>query len=190
MKLKNLLRAAVIGGIGYLLYKECIEKEGPGLIDGLRKDIKEDIEGLKEDITEAVGLPNPYRELGYESFRQASGLDIDLYALEDPSVKAYSLDVIPAVYGVKLKDSDELPYDLRFTEKSNEKDISGMYYEWKEVVEYPKDAPECVVSLSAEGQGVCSWEDEERKYTLSMTEGASLVKLVWMRKRLLGLISR
>ena len=56
-------------------------------------------------------------------------------------------------------------------------------------IAYPQREPECLVCLNDEGQGVCRWEEGSRQYTLSMIEGASLVKLVWMRKKLAPLLA-
>ena len=151
----------------------------------LRKQLEEELQASGE---KPVGMPNPYKKLRLEDYCSQSGLGMDPEELS--GCKAYRINTEPALYGLKLRDSDELEYDFRSMEKGSSEDISGMYYEWTTVDGHPSEAPQCRVFLNDSGQGVCSWEDEERIYSISMTEGASKVKLVWMRDKIISLMHR
>ena len=197
MKGKTVIRIAVIGGLAAGFFRLYNSMGGSRLIEDLRSDIRKDLEGFKEDISdlkegisESIGLPNPLGGLGPEDFREKSGLNIAAEAL-DPDVRLYIISPEePKVCGIAgIRDSDGFGYEFRFSSADNEEDFSGMYYNWTSVQEYPKDAPECTVYLTGEGQGVCSWQDDERKYTLSMAEGASVIKLVWMKNRICSLMT-
>ena len=136
-----------------------------------------------------AGMSNPVKKLSPEEFNAVSGVELDFGELSASHPRPYSIGTSNVIYGVGLEDSDCLRYDFRFSGKDYEGDISGMYYEWTQTDRYPQDAPVCEIFLNETGQGVCRWEDDTRKYTVSMTEGASLVKLIWMRQRLSALIT-
>ena len=181
MKHRYLLGLALAAAGAAALY--CIVK------NSIEQDEEDAFEEQEDDRGPFIsGLANPVRKLDLEELRNLSGLDIRLEATEIMKPRAYCINTDPLLFGVKLEDSDGLEYDFRFTDKRSEGNISGMYYEWTTEEGYPSEAPECSIFLNELGQGVCSWEDEHRRYTISMTEGASAVKLVWMRNRLLSLI--
>ena len=177
---KTLIRLLIIGGVAYALYR--IQQEGE--ITSIKDSLLEELGEPEEEP--AVGMPNPIKELSFEEFSQAYGKVIDLDALDGTDPRAYQINTEPVVYGIRLDDSDFFKYDLRFAPKDCEGDISGMHYEWTQKIGYPASDPECTVYLNDDGQGVCRWEDGDRQYTLAMIEGASLVKLVWMRKKLVS----
>ena len=183
MKMKSIVRLLVIAaGVTavWLAADQCRSAV-------LRKQLEEELV-KPEGADKPVGMPNPVKKLRIEEYCSQSGLGM---CPEDlAGCKAYRINTEPVLYGLKLRDSDELEYDFRSMEKGGSEDISDMYYEWTTTVGHPSEAPECKVYLNDHGQGVCSWEDEERIYSISMTEGASLVKLVWMRERLLSLMNK
>ncbi len=186
MKTKNVLRLMfLIGGAAALYY--VYKSQG---FSDLRKRLKEELgDQEQENKSGFVGMADPVKKLTAEEFSIASGVVLAANALAASHPRYYSINTEPVLFGVELEDSDSLKYDFRFCGKEYDGDISGMYYEWTTVDRYPREAPVCEVFLNEKGQGVCRWEDETRKYTISMTEGASLVKLVWMRQRLCTLMS-
>lgn len=186
MKTKTAFRLLFIAAGAAALYYLYCQKSCSDLRERLGAELGPQTSGGEDDHT---GIPNPVKKLSPEEFNAVSGAELDFAALSSSHPRAYSIGTAKAIYGVELEDSDCLRYDFRFSNKDFDGDISGMYYEWTQVDRYPQDAPVCEIFLNETGQGVCRWEDDTRKYTVSMTEGASLVKLVWMRQRLSGLIT-
>ena len=185
MKTRTALRLLFIAAGAAALY--CISREE--CLPVLRKKLDEELGAANDDKQDPVGMPNPLRTLSAAEFSVHSGIGLDAEELAASRPRFYSISTDPVLYGVKLEDSDCLKYDFRFCSRSYDGDISGMYYEWTRTDRYPNDAPLCEVFLNEPGQGVCRWEDGDRKYTISMKEGASLVKLVWMRQRLCTLMT-
>jgi len=178
MKFRNFVKAALLVGAVYALYK----LDPTGDLHDLKQSLEDELGDIDDD--HLCGMPNPICELSPESFALASGTDLELSKIQELRPRAYSINSEPEVFGLELTDSDFLKYDFRFTDKSFDADITGMYYTWDQEYDYPQDAPVCKVRLTNSGQGICTWEDDVRKYALSMSEGASLVKLVWMRERI------
>ena len=178
---KTLIRLLILGGVAYALYKVQQEEDAAAFKETLREELGEPEE---EPV---CGMPNPVRELSFEEFNRSAGTDVDFEALDGTDPRTYCINADPVIYGIRLDDSDFFKYDLRFCEKGFDGDISGMHYDWTQQINYPASDPECTVYLNEDGQGVCRWEDGTRQYTLAMIEGASLVKLVWMRKKLVSL---
>ena len=185
MKTKTALRLLFIAAGAAALY--CISREE--CLPDLRKKLDEELGTRNDDKGDPVGMPNPLRTLSAAGFSELSGIELDNEELASSHPRFYSISTDPVLYGVELEDSDCLKYDFRFCSRSYNGDISGMYYEWTRTDRYPGDDPVCEVFLNETGQGVCRWKDEDRKYTISMKEGASLVKLVWMRQRLCTLMT-
>ena len=179
---KTFLRLLILGGVAYALYRLGQEDEDLSM----RQSLIEELDTPEEEPV--CGMTNPVRELSFEEFNSLTGLNIDFSSLDGTDPRPYCINAEPAVYGIRLDDSDFFKYDLRFTQKGCEGDISGMHYDWTQQISYPQSEPECTVYLNDDGQGVCRWEDDNRQYTLAMIEGASLVKLVWMRKKLVSLL--
>ena len=189
MKAKTCLRLFFFAAGCAALYYIAQGKYQSDLREKLGKELGEETD--KEEapvLTGEASLANPLRKLSFDQLRERGGLQLALEDLADNDPKAYCILTEHPVYGVRLRDSDGLSYDFRYADKPCENDISGMYYDWAKTVEYPKDDPQCTVQLTGQGQGVCRWEDDSRVYTISMTEGASVVKLAWMRDRLLNII--
>ena len=185
MKMKNVLRLLFIAAGTAALYRIAQEKCRSDLRDRLGEELGDQEKGDRDAF---LNTPNPVKKLSAAEFSVLSGTGLDTEGLADSHPAFYSIGADPVLYGVQLEDSDCLKYDFRLCSRSCDVDISGMYYHWTETALYPQDAPVCEVLLNETGQGVCRWEDGERKYTISMTEGASLVKLVWMRQKLCSLM--
>ena len=133
-----------------------------------------------------VGIPNPMHQLTSAEFMGSCGRELNFDALEEDHPFYYSIDGEKTLYGIQLRDADCLEYDFRMLHGRGDADISGMYYDWTQEIKYPENKPECTVYLNESGQGICLWKDRSFRYSLAMKEGASLVKLVWMRKRIMS----
>ena len=214
MKGRTIFRLAVIGAVLYAAY--CAQKSG-SLSDGaddkaeleqLKKDLEEDIkraklkaaedapgsdqdgpdEILNDDIgPEPVRIPNPYKEHAEEEFRALCPKELNYADIAEDSPIFYTVEAQKTLYGIKLRDADCLEYDFRLEHGRGDQDISGMHYDWTQELKYPESKPECTVYLNGSGQGICLWKDRSYRYSLAMKDGASLVKLAWMRKRIMSI---
>ena len=189
MKGKTALRLIIIAGVLYGLY--CINKDG-SLTDGapeldaereqLKKELAEDIRKAEE---KAAAIANPFRELSEAEFRAQCPKELNYTDMDEDSPFFYTIDGEKTLYGIRLRDADCLEYDFRMIHGRGDADISGMYYDWTQEIKYPENRPECTVYLNDSGQGICLWKDRSYRYSLSMKDGASLVKLAWMRKKIM-----
>ena len=216
MKGKTALKIAVIGAILYGIYCMQDDRSLTDSSDELdadreqfRKDLEEEIKAaeakaveLETKIAEAeakveaetaekaeeplVGMPNPMHHLTADEFRANCGKELNFDDIADDHLYYYSIDGEKTLYGIQLRDADCLEYEFRMLHGRGDADISGMYYEWTQEIKYPEKKPECTVYLNDSGQGICLWKDRSFRYSLAMKEGASLVKLVWMRKRIMA----
>ena len=213
MKGRTAFRLAVIGAVLYAAY--CAKKSG-SLDDGsesraeleqLKKDLEEDIkraklkaaedapgtdqdgpdEILNDDIGPVpVGLADPYKEYTEAEFRAMCPKELNYTDIAEDSPIFYAIDGDKPLYGIRLRDADCIEYDFRIQHGRGDADISGMYYDWNQEIKYPENKPECTVYLNESGQGICLWKDRSYRYSLAVKEGASLVTLVWMRKRIMA----
>lgn len=139
---------------------------------------------LPEENAGPAGIPNPYKEYTEAEFREICPKELNYMDIAEDRPIFYTVDGEKTLYGAKLLDADCLEYDFRMQHGRGDADISGMYYDWTQEIKYPENKPECTVYLNDSGQGICLWKDRSYRYSLAMKEGASLVKLVWMRKRI------
>ena len=159
--------------------------EDPDDAPGTDQDGPETI--INDDIgPEPVGMSNPFKELTEAAFISVCPRELNYTDIDDGDPFFYTIDGEKTLYGIRLRDADCLEYDFRMMHGRGDADISGMYYDWTQEMKYPENKPECTVYLNESGQGVCLWKDRSFRYSLSMKEGASLVKLVWMRKRIMA----
>ena len=212
MKGKTVIRLAMLGAVLYTYY--CAQKAGTlelgeeesAEIEQFKKELEEDIQRAEDeaaedapgadqdgpetifddaDVQEPVGMPNPYKELTEAEFRAACPKELNYADMAEDCPIFYTIDGEKILYGIRLRDADCLEYDFRMIHGRGDADISGMYYDWTQELKYPENKPECTVYLNETGQGICLWKDRSYRYSLAMKEGASLVKLVWMRKRIM-----
>ena len=135
---------------------------------------------------ETAGIPNPYKEHTEAEFRALCPKELNYADIDEDVPVFYTIDGVKTLFGVRLRDADCLEYEFRMQHGRGDSDISGMHYEWTQEIKHPEKKPKCTVYLNGSGQGICLWKDRSYRYSLAMKEGASLVKLVWMRKRIMG----
>lgn len=158
--------------------------EDPDAAPAVDQDMPEAI--VNDDPgTEPVGIPNPFKELTEAEFISVCPRALNYSDIDEDYPFFYTIDGEKTIYGIRLRDADCLEYDFRMVHGRGDEDISGMHYDWTQEIKYPENKPECTVYLNDSGQGICLWRDRSYRYSLSLKEGASLVKLAWMRKRII-----
>ncbi|MBQ9825571.1 MAG: hypothetical protein IJM61_00120 [Firmicutes bacterium] len=163
---------------------EGAPEEDPDAAPGADQDVPEAV--INDDIgPEHVGIANPFKELTEAEFVSACPRELNYADIDEDDPFFYTIDGDKTIYGIRLRDADCLEYDFRMVHGRGDADISGMHYDWTQEIKYPENKPECTVYLNDSGQGICLWKDRSYRYSLSLKEGASLVKLAWMRKRII-----
>lgn len=133
----------------------------------------------------SMGVVNPLQAFTLEELRSETGYNLQLpETCETLAVTKINTEPT-AIYEVEFRDADSNTYCFRMQLGQVEGDISGMYYEWTEVLLIDEVDSSYTVFLNNEGQGMCSWQDDKAAYTLAMTENATPKLLNTMRTALL-----
>ncbi len=134
----------------------------------------------------SMGVVNPLQAFTLEELRNETGYNLHLpEGCTDLTVTKIDAAPAAAVYEAEFCDKDGNGYCFRMQLGQVEGDISGMYYEWTDAIIVDEVDSSYTVFLNNEGQGMVSWQDENAKYTLAMTENAAAKLLNTMRSALL-----
>ena len=131
------------------------------------------------ESTGTVAVVNPISQSDLGQMEEEIGLRLTLQEEEffQLSVRRFALD--PVMFEVEfLWDGRE--YTFRAQKGTEERDISGMYYEW------PHSLVEGGVEQywNDEGQGICLWQETGLTFCVSMSENAAPEALGQMYLRL------
>lgn len=146
-------------------------------------DVKLECETTNSMVPVGMGMNegNPLRQSDLEELAAETGCRLRLPPEQFRELKVTRINGDPALYSLDFVWSgDGNAYTFRLQKSPEAGDISGMYYSW--TYSESHEEPDFEVCLSADGQGVCLWQDDAFTYALSMDETAERDALVYMRE--------